>query len=114
MNKKGVAIGVTTIVVVVIALLVLIVVIAAFSGQFQGFGKAIRDCNSKGGQCKEVCTSDESQYFGVGICKVEKGDDKDKCCISLVNDNKLANGRTCTRNSECDSNKCTGKVCVTK
>ncbi|MBT3303677.1 hypothetical protein HN592_05295 [Candidatus Woesearchaeota archaeon] len=90
MNKNGVAIGVTTIVIVVIALLVLVVVMAAFSGQFGGFGQAVRDCPSKGGECKSGCLPEETRYFGVGICKDagnDPGDDgaaKDKCCIDIA------------------------------
>jgi len=78
-NKKGVAIGVTTIVIVVIALLVLIVVVAAFSGQFGGFGQAVRDCESKGGHCQSECGPEETRYFGVGICKDNA--DGELCCI---------------------------------
>lgn len=103
MNDKGVAIGVTTIVIVVIALLVLVVVIAAFGGQFGGFGRAVRDCPSKGGTCKDACGAGETQYFGVGICKDETDN---KCCISIE---KKGNGDVCTSNSECLNGKCEAK-----
>lgn len=111
MDKKGVAIGVTTIVIIVIALLVLVVVIAAFAGQFGGFGRAVRDCGSKGGTCREFCEPEETQYFGVGMCK-DAGVGIDRCCISITGaENKLAKDRTCSRDSECISNKCTKRKC---
>jgi len=108
MDKKGIAIGVTTIVIVVIALLVLIVVVAAFSGQFGGFGRAVRDCESKGGYCKlasDGCDADETRYFGVGLCRGKPyPDENGVCCISLTGtEGKKPVGASCTSDSQCEN-----------
>ena len=81
MNSKGMEMSVTVIVVAVLALLILVVLIGVFTGQFGGFTRGVKDCESKGGICRQDgCPEGTVKYFGTGLCPdLEEAD----CCITV-------------------------------
>ena len=59
MNKKAAELPLNVIVTAVIALIVLVVLIFIFSSSARDFVLGLKDCNSLGGKCQTVVTTDD-------------------------------------------------------
>ena len=78
--KKSQGLSLRTIVIAVIAIIVMLILISIFSNKISFFSENAMDCGSKGGSCKNNCTSDEITILRTS-CNFDLQEDNDDCCI---------------------------------
>ncbi|MFP4402889.1 MAG: hypothetical protein ACLFPJ_00880 [Candidatus Woesearchaeota archaeon] len=77
LNKKGIEIGLNTIVVAVIALAVLLVVLLVFTGRFGLFSDQLQKCENLLGEPKDKDDCEEENGRVAFVI-----DDNEVCCVS--------------------------------